>query len=189
MKLVLGSGSPRRKEILAALGFTFREIVPQIDEAPHDEEPWRKYLDRVVSEKLDAVRPLAKGALILVADTSVISEDRILGKPENDLDGAAMLRSLSGKTHLVATRFSLATEDEVHSETIVTEVEMRAIDEHEIRHYVTTGEGRDKAGAYAIQGGASVFVRSIRGSYTNVVGLPACEVKDALEVYRSRIEG
>lgn len=181
-RIVLGSASPRRRELLERAGFVVEARPAAIDESVAEGERPFAYLERVVDAKLQAVRVRegAKG-LLLVADTAVICDESILGKPDDDAHARRMLASLAGRRHRVATRFAVARGETVVAETVLTEVEFRSVSAEEIAGYVATGEGRDKAGAYAIQGGAAGFVRRLEGSYTNVVGLPICEVLEALD--------
>ncbi len=185
--LLLGSASPRRREILATLGLPLRVAAADIDETPRANEPPLDYLERIAAAKLAAVAtlPEASGAgAILVADTTVILDDRPVGKPRDEAEARAMIRSLSGRAHRVSTRFAVSAPSDparaVHAETVTTEVVFRALDDAEIALYAATGEGLDKAGAYAIQGVGAFAVARIEGSYSNVVGLPACEVVAAL---------
>lgn len=185
--LLLGSASPRRREILATLGLPVRVAPAQIDETPFPGEDALAYPARIAAAKLDAVArlPAAGGAgAVLVADTTVILDDRPLGKPRGEAEARAMIRALSGRAHLVSTCFALSGPAEparaLVCETVTSRVVFRALDEDEIAGYAATGEGLDKAGAYAIQGVGSFAVARIEGSYSNVVGLPACEVVAAL---------
>jgi septum formation protein len=185
--LLLGSASPRRREILATLGIPVRFAAADVDETPLTRETPLAYLERVTSAKLAAVArlPAAEGAgALLVADTTVILDDRILGKPADEADARAMLRALAGRAHRVSTCFALAGppggEPAEHTETVTSRVVFRDLDDEEIALYAATGEGRDKAGAYAIQGIGAFAVARVEGSYSNVVGLPACEVIAAL---------
>jgi nucleoside triphosphate pyrophosphatase len=185
--LVLGSASPRRREILSRLGLEYAVVAPSADETVLAGEGAAPYLARVVGLKLEAVRRAllpdlsARSPVILVADTSVILGGDILGKPADAAEGHAMISRLSGRTHEVHTRFALGdAKDVLHAETVVTRVTFRALDRDELDAYPGTGEGMDKAGGYAVQGRASGFVSRIEGSHTNVVGLPACEVVVAL---------
>lgn len=157
------------------------------DEAVHEGEAPGAYLQRVSLAKLDAVRALDLGSCagVLVADTIVVAPDgTILGKPRDAREGLAMFERLAGAVHTVETRFVLAPTEAlsgpVHAETVSTRVTFRAASLEEARAYVASGEGNDKAGGYAAQGRAASFVRRIDGSYTNVVGLPVCEVMVAL---------
>jgi septum formation protein len=178
VKFILGSGSPRRAEILKAIGIAHEVMVAQVDESPAEGEAPLRYLERIAAAKFEAVAAkLDVACYILVADTIVIVDSDILVKPDDDYHGAEMLRRLAGRSHEVSTRFVLGRgADVLHAETVRTEVHFRALEAAEISAYVRTGEGRDKAGSYAIQGRAAAFVDWIRGSYSSVVGLPAAEV-------------
>jgi septum formation protein len=186
---VLGSGSPRRREIPHAARVPFVVVVGDADEGVRQGEGVVAYLDRVVLAKLAAVRPKVSpgaNAAILVADTSVVVDDAILGKPADDEEGFGMIARLRGRTHDVHTRFAIAEATSgtlLHAETVTTQVTFRAIDDNEARAYAASGQGRDKAGGYAVQG-AATFVKGISGSYSSVVGLPACEVVLALRRLR-----
>jgi septum formation protein len=185
---VLGSASPRRREMIAMLGVPFVVCTADIDESTRKGETPSVYLERIAQAKLDAVRARAESqgaAGILVADTVVIAPDGgVLGKPGDDDEARAMIERLAGATHEVSTRFLLAASADIappaHAQTVTTRVTFRAVGPDEAKAYAATGEGRDKAGAYAVQGKASAFVERIEGSYTGVVGLPLCEVVVAL---------
>ncbi len=186
--LVLGSGSPRRREILAAARVPFEVVVGDADETVHLREPAAAYLERVVLAKLASVREraiaitTAAERFVLVADTSVVVDGVILGKPSDDREGFEMLARLRARTHEVMTRFAIGAMrgEPLHASTVTTLVTFRAIEDAEAWAYVASGEGRDKAGGYAVQGLAATFVERIDGSYSSVVGLPACEVVLAL---------
>ncbi|WP_437671030.1 Maf family protein [Sorangium sp. So ce131] len=195
--LLLGSGSPRRREILTTLGLPLRVAAADVDETRRPGEAPAAYLERVTLAKLEAARRLAQAAgagAVLVADTAVILGDAILGKPRDEADARAMLGALSGREHQVWTRFAIAGGGQVelapratpgldgplHAETVTTQVRFRDLGDDEVASYAATGEGLDKAGAYAIQGLGAFAVARIDGSYSNVVGLPACEVIAAL---------
>ena len=185
--LILGSGSPRRREILTRAGVPFVVLVGDADEQVLAGEPVADYLVRVVLAKLAAVRARAgqkEGRAILVADTSVVLGEDILGKPADEAEALAMIERRSAQTHEVRTRFAIAeawgTAPPLVAETRGSRVTFRAITPDEARAYVASGEGRDKAGGYAVQGGAGPFVARIDGSYSNVVGLPEDEVVAAL---------
>jgi septum formation protein len=185
--LVLGSASPRRREMMAMLGVPVVVRPAQIDETPHPGEAPVAYIERITLAKLAAIRDAApgNGAGVLVADTVVVAPDgAILGKPVDNADAASMVARLAGATHAVSTRFLLAEADPgapvAHAETVTTRVTLRPLSPDEVHAYADTGEGRDKAGAYAVQGRAAAFIARIEGSYTSVVGLPLCEVVVAL---------
>jgi septum formation protein len=189
--LLLGSGSPRRREILTNLGVPFVVHVANADESTREGEDAASYLERIVRAKLAAVRdslPAAeRGAIsaVLVADTSVIDDGAILGKPADAAEATSMITRLAGRTHEVWTRFAIGAAERdgrvLHEETVITRVTFRPLSAEHVRRYVESGEGIDKAGAYAVQGLGSGIVARVEGSYTNVVGLPACEVIVALE--------
>jgi len=202
--LLLASASPRRREILHQLRIPHLVSAPSgVDESVATGEHAAAYLERVVRAKLTAacavfgpteasmgdtlrgVNVAAAAAAVLVADTSVILEGAILGKPESLAEAEAMITSLAGRTHEVWTRFAIGAPSNqarvVHAETVVTRVTFRALTPERIRRYAESGEGDDKAGAYAVQGLGAALVARIEGSYSNVVGLPAAEVVVALE--------
>jgi len=184
LHILLASASPRRKALVEALGHTVTVAPVDVDEAEIGGETPDGYVERVVAAKLAAARARSSDTAwdaILVADTIVVVDGRILQKPADDADGAAMLRSLAGRAHAVTTRFAvLARDGRLHAESVRTTVAFRALEEDEIAWYVGTGEGRDKAGGYGIQGHGAAFVARIDGSYGAVVGLPSCEVAVAL---------
>lgn len=187
--LVLGSASPRRTELLTLAGIPHAVVVPSVDERVHPGETTGGYLLRVVRSKLDAVRIAMPSSLagtaaaILCADTSVIVDDEILGKPETDAEGRAMLLRLRARAHEVRTAFAIGdlAGRLLHEETVSTTVVFRDLTGREMDDYLAHGEGRDKAGGYAMQGAAGCFVARIEGSPTNVIGLPTCEVVLALQ--------
>jgi len=180
--LILASQSPRRAELLRNAGISFEVRAADVDESPREGEEPFDYVRRLAREKALAVLASApNGALVLGADTTVVVDGESLGKPLDAEEARQMLRRLSGRVHLVTTAVCLAQRDrnggavaEVESE--VTEVEFAAIGEPEIAAYVASREPMDKAGAYAIQGGASRWIPRIRGCYFNVVGLPVARV-------------
>jgi septum formation protein len=185
--LLLGSASPRRREILTTLGLPLQVRPAVVDETALPGEAPLAYLERIAASKLAAVAAedeARQAGAILVADTTVILEGRILGKPADAAEARSMLRALEGRAHQVSTRFVIAGPEAparaLHAETVSSTVLFRALTEDEIEGYAATGEGLDKAGGYAIQGIGAFAVARIEGSYTNVVGLPACEVIAAL---------
>lgn len=174
--IVLASGSPRRGEILTNAGIAFvREIPSQIDETPLPGEPPRQYVERLAREKAEAI-PSQAGRIVLGADTTVVIEDEILGKPAGEADAARMLGLLSGREHQVITGLCLRSERGQVVEAATTRVWFATLSRPEIDAYVATGEPLDKAGAYGIQGLASKFVTRIDGCYFNVMGLPIAMV-------------
>jgi septum formation protein len=188
--LLLASSSPRRRELLELAGIPFEVVRADADESVLPGEAPLAYVARVARAKLASASALldaetrARGSVILTADTSVIAEGRVLGKPRDDDDARAMIRALSGRVHEVATAFALGDPRSgrlLSEQTVRTRVEFRALRPDEIDAYVATGEGRDKAGAYAVQGIASALVLRIEGSHTNVIGLPTAELVMELE--------
>jgi septum formation protein len=174
LTLILASSSPRRADILTRSGVAFRAIHPGIDEQPPAPLGPLRYVAWAAAAKANAVARRAPGALVVAADTEVVRQRRIYGKPEDRRQAAAFLRSLSGKTHQVYTAIHVI---DGHSGCQAhgisrTDVTMRELSAGEIEAYVGTGEAQDKAGAYAIQGEGHRLVRSIRGPYDNVVGMP-----------------
>ncbi|WP_263382930.1 Maf family protein [Granulicella arctica] len=184
---VLASASPRRRELLTQIGLTFDVETADIDETPQLGEDAIVYVKRLAEHKAAAVfaRHSNQSRLIVLgADTTVLCEGRILGKPFDDADAVRMLRLLSGKKHQVITGVALvsATSRQVAAE--VTDVEVIALSERQIADYVASGEPMGKAGAYAIQGRAARFIPRIEGCYFNVVGLPLARVSAMLETVR-----
>ena len=178
MRLILASASPRRAELLRAAGYTFDVVVADVDESTRAGEAPAAYVRRLAADKSAAVR--IPDAIVLGADTTVVVDGEILGKPRDDEDLRAMLQRLSGKTHQVLTGVSLRQGAYEAGRVETTSVVLRALTDEEIAWYVASGEGRDKAGGYAIQGLASRFIPSIAGSYSNVVGLPVACVEELL---------
>jgi nucleoside triphosphate pyrophosphatase len=182
MRLVLASTSPRRAELLRAAGFTFDVLPVDVDERVFAGETPRDYVRRLAAEKSAAawdvvrLKPDPTGDVVLAADTAVVVDAQILGKPRDDQEAASMLRQLSGRRHEVLTGVSLRSHDGERGFIGATGVYMMELRDEDIAWYVASGEGRDKAGAYAIQGLASRFIPGIDGSYANVVGLPVADV-------------
>lgn len=191
MKIILASGSPRRKELLEQAGYTFTIEVSDADEQIQAKNPEhlveelsRRKAFAVARQHLRGQNPAMdfsgkEPLMVIGADTVVALEGQILGKPAEEEDAVRMLQELAGKTHQVYTGVSLYRIEEgevtgTRTFFVCTDVTMRPLDEEEIRAYVRTGEPMDKAGAYGIQGKAAVFIEGIRGDYYNVVGLPIC---------------
>jgi septum formation protein len=182
VRLILASQSPRRAELLAAAGFTFEIDVPEIDEDQLDQETPVDYVRRLAAAKSAtvALRHPGSDCVVIGADTTVVINREVLGKPAGAADAVQMLRRLSGRPHEVLTGVSLRRGAREVSRVETTKVWFASMTSEDISWYVASGEGRDKAGAYAIQGLASRFVRHIHGSYTNVVGLPIAVVHELL---------
>lgn len=183
VNIFLASKSPRRRELLRQLGVAFEVIDLDIPEQRLPGESPEDYVSRVAREKAGAGLlqvAAAPGALVLGADTEVVLEGEVFGKPADAADAAAMLRRLSGRRHrVVSTVWLLDAGREEHA-TSVSTVEFMTLDEAMIAAYVASGEPFDRAGAYAIQGRAGAFVRHLEGSYTGVMGLPLYETADLL---------
>lgn len=188
MLLLLASASPRRAELLESAGYTFEVRAVDVDEQVRDGEPPEVYVQRLASEKsLAAQQALARGTadgladwVVLGADTAVVIDGLILGKPVDDRDAERMLRLLSGRTHEVLTGISARRGGREVARVERTRVTFIPLRNHDIQWHVQSGEGMDKAGGYAIQGLASRFIPRIDGSYSNVVGLPISAVAAAL---------
>ncbi|GFO55908.1 Maf-like protein [Geomonas sp. Red276] len=183
--VVLASASPRRSELLESAGITFRVVPADIDETPLPDEPPVDHVLRLAEEKAKASAKLSpEGRFFLGADTIVLCEGEIMGKPKDAADAERMLKKLSGIPHEVVTGFAIydRERDGAVGEAVRTKVFFKHLRDEEIAAYIATGCPFDKAGAYAIQGGAAHMVRKIDGSYTNVVGLPLCEVVEQLRV-------
>lgn len=181
-RIILASASPRRQELLASAGIAFRVVPGDIDETPHPGEEPAPHVVRLAEEKAREASARADGRFFIGADTIVLLDGEILGKPCDESEAAVMLRKLSGRMHHVITGFAIIDHesDRIVRRTVSTEVYFRPVSDTEIAAYIATGCPLDKAGAYAIQGGAASMVEKINGSYTNVVGLPLCEVVEVL---------
>jgi len=181
---VLASASPRRAELLRAAGFAFEIVAVDVDERVRGGEIASAYVQRLASAKsargAATLSSARDGIVVLGADTTVVVDGEILGKPGDDADAEAMLRRLSGRRHDVLTGVSVRSGDREASRVETTSVYFAPLTEAAIAWYVASGEGRDKAGAYAVQGLASRFIPRIEGSYSNVVGLPIAAVADLL---------
>ncbi|PAU64486.1 septum formation inhibitor Maf [Pseudomonas sp. PIC25] len=181
--LYLASASPRRRELLAQIGVPFVTLIASIDENPLPNEPANAYVERLAREKALAGFARANDtvdAVVLGADTAVVLDGRILGKPRDRDEALDMLQALSGREHEVLTAVALASEERCESCVVTSRVGFRPLSRAEAEAYWETGEPRDKAGSYGIQGLAAVFVSHLQGSYSAVVGLPLCETAQLL---------
>ena len=206
MRLVLASASPRRAELLTAAGFAFEILAVDVDEGVQPGEAAREYVRRLAIEKASAALARLNGSarsphdtpapvkakhgfspsnfsghdegplVVIGADTAVVVDDEILGKPVGAIDAERMLRLLSGRTHAVLTGVCVLSGQSAADSVDDTQVRVNALNDEQVAWYVASGEGFDKAGAYAIQGLASRFISTIDGSYSNVVGLPVATV-------------
>lgn len=187
-KLILSSQSPRRRELLAGAGVAFETEAADIDESRMNGEDPRGYVMRMACEKAQktAKKHAGEAVIVLGADTIVVHDGEIMGKPHSAEEAEGMLARLSGEAHTVMTAFCVldAAGERMETGVVETTVHFARLSPERIHAYVLTGEPMDKAGAYGIQGGAAGFVRCIEGSYTSVVGLPVCEVLEALEILK-----
>ncbi len=186
MKLLLASQSPRRRELLAHAGVSFETFAPDIDEVPKRGESPVAMVKRLARAKALAAidRARATGcAVVIASDTTVARGAKVMNKPRDDRDAARMLRALSGVRHAVHTAVSVLDVARGRARTFVvsTRVTFRRLSSEDVRRYVASGEGRDKAGAYAIQGIGAGLIERIEGSYTNVIGLPLAETLAAIQ--------
>ncbi len=180
--ILLASNSPRRKELLGQLGFSFTAIGSDIDESVKQHEDPISYVKRMAIEKAQK-QNTKSNTIVLGSDTCVVFNNHILGKPTDFNDANAMLSMLSGNTHQVLTAIAVAQQDEVSVEVVTTNVTFKTLSQQEIMNYWQTDEPKDKAGSYGIQGIAGQFVTSIEGSYSAVVGLPLYETAQLLAKY------
>ena len=187
--IILASASPRRTELMALAGIQFSVVPADICEDVLPGEAPADHVIRLSREKADAVAATNDGRFFIGADTIVVLDGAILGKPVDAADAMRMLSGLSGRDHEVITGFTVFDKiSGVHiSRNVCTEVTFKKLEEHEIAAYIATGCPMDKAGAYAIQGGAVHFVRSINGSYSNVIGLPMTELYEVLQTMQAVI--
>ena len=174
---MLASASPRRRELLALLGWPFEVRVPDVDESVHPGENPARYVERLARSKALA-GDRGPDDLVVAADTTVVVGTRLLGKPSDAADARQMLAALSGRTHQVMTAVALAHRDRLESALCVTSVEFAVLSPAEIDWYVATGEPLDKAGAYGIQGAGGMFVAAVHGNVQGVIGLPLTLVRD-----------
>jgi septum formation protein len=179
--LILASSSPRRHTLLDRCGVPFAIVVAAVDESVKPGESASDYVRRLALAKALAVHERHPASFVLGADTTVVADDRILGKPEDAGEARAMLRDLSGRQHEVMSAVAMVSPDGRRMERLsVTEVEFSILPEAWIEAYVTSGDCMDKAGAYGIQNEAGLWIRRLSGSYTGVVGLPLFETTDLL---------
>ncbi len=184
--IYLASGSPRRRELLAQIGINFEVLSIDIDESVHDDEPPESYVKRVAIDKAKAglafigqqnlpLRP------VIAADTAVVVDNQILGKPADKQQARVFLQNLSGRQHQVLSGVALATDRNIRVCSQSSQVRFAELSDAEIDWYVSTGEGLDKAGAYAVQGLAAQFIAHIDGSYSGIMGLPLFETRQLLQ--------
>lgn len=180
MRFVLASQSPRRRDLLQLLRIPFTVCPADVDEAMNESLPAHREVARVSICKAEATHR-EPGDVVIAADTIVVLDGKILGKPADRAEAIAMLQALSGRDHQVMTGLTVLQDDQALTHTEITDVHFRPLTQEEILRYVDTGEPMDKAGAYGIQGFAAPFVESIRGDYYNVMGLPVCRLWQMLQ--------
>lgn len=185
--LYLASTSPRRRELLSQIGLAFHVLKVDIDESTRPGEAPAEYVSRLARQKAAAGLAQAGQGVVVAADTSVVLDDVILGKPASLEDAMAMWSRLSGREHRVLTGVAVADAARTEVQVVATRVRFRQLREPELRAYWNSGEPCDKAGGYGIQGLGAVFVAGIDGSYSNVVGLPLAETAAMLEGFGIRI--
>jgi septum formation protein len=185
MQIILASASPRRKELLGYLGIHFDIVVPDIHEQAHDKEDPEAFCARISREKAIAVREGFQDSLIIAADTIVVVDGEILGKPKDRDEANSYLKRLCGRQHTVFTAYTIffpGGHNEI-TRVVSSRVHFADMEENDILWYVSTGEPMDKAGAYGLQGIGAAFVDRIEGSFTNVIGLPLSEVFHDIRPY------
>ena len=189
MVFILGSGSPRRRDLLAQLGVEPAEIrPPDIDETPLKNELPRPYCTRITRAKVQAVEA-AHDDVVLCADTTVALGRRILGKPSDAGEAAEFLLALAGRRHRVITAVAVRRGDQVWERDVVSQVKMKRLSDTELNAYLASGDWDGKAGGYAIQGPAGAFIPWISGSFTGIVGLPLAETATLLRAAGMEIFG
>ena len=188
MNLILASQSPRRKELLGLFGIPFTVRVADIDETMDPTKPACDEVARVSHCKALAI-PRQPEDVVIAADTIVVVQGRVLGKPKSPEEAVRMLQLLSGRGHQVMTGVTVLCGQREAVFTEVTDLHFRALTQAEIRRYVATGEPMDKAGAYGIQGGAALFCEKMNGDYYNVMGLPVCRLGQVLQAMAPQIMG
>ena len=177
-RIILASGSPRRKDLLAAAGYTFKVVVSDVDETIADDVTVEEAAEQLAQRKAQRVAELiGTDETILAADTIVTLDGRIYGKPDSPEEACSMLRELSGRSHRVITGVCLIAHNGISLFSETTEVTFRELSDEEIDTYVSTGEPLDKAGSYGIQGKGNALVDHIEGDYDNVVGLPVQKLR------------
>ncbi len=173
-KIILASGSPRRRELLTGLGLEFELYKPEVDESKLPDEKPEDLCRRLSRLKAHSGSQKFHDAVIIAADTIVVIDGKILGKPSDRQDAFNMLKTLQGREHEVLTGLTVCCNEKIVSHVESTRVKFRALSDEQIRNYAASGECDDKAGAYAVQGKGSLLVERLDGDYFNVVGLPVC---------------
>jgi len=181
-RFILASSSPRRQELLKRIGFEFDVVPASVSELAREGESPRDFALRMAREKAGQVAGRHPGRWVVAADTVVLIDGEMLGKPQSEAEAVEMLSKLRGRTHIVTTGFCIAKGGGPMFEGVVeSRVEMVNLSDDEVRWYVSTGEPLDKAGAYGVQGIGAMFIKRVVGSYTNVVGLPLAELMEGMK--------
>lgn len=183
-KIILASGSPRRKELLKSMGLDFKVIVSEVEENIENEPFSTELIQNLAEEKAsDVASKINFPAIIIGSDTVVVINNKILGKPKDKEDAFIMLKMLSGNTHQVISAIAVIDKEtgKVLKDSVVSDVTFKQLSDEEINSYIATGEPMDKAGAYAIQGFAGMFVKSINGCYSNIVGISVFKLAEMLK--------
>lgn len=183
MGFILASASPRRKEILEKVGFSFRICATDVDETMNTLLPLEEAVKEIALKKALAVKEFKEDDIIIAADTIVVLDGEIFGKPKDMMEAKNMLSKLSGRTHQVYTGFALVNKEKQISECVITKVTFHHLSEQDIEDYMNTGEPFDKAGAYGIQEKGCLLVKEIEGDYFNVIGLPISRVNQIIKEY------
>jgi septum formation protein len=186
-RIILASSSPRRKELLQQLGLDFEIYSPDIDESVREREIVEHYVERLARAKAHAVLGLFPDAIVIAADTSLSCAGKIIGKPQSKQHAFEIWSALSGQWHDVYSGICVASSSKILSTVVRTQVEFQRLSDAEMEKYWATGEPIGKAGAYAIQGIAAQYIPQIRGSYSNVVGLPLYETVQLLESVKASV--
>lgn len=181
--IILASGSPRRKDFIKSLGLQFTVISPDVDETPKPNELPQDLVVRLAKLKAEHIAKMHPEAVVIAADTIVVLDGEILGKPKDRNDAKAMIKKLSGKTHEVLTGYTVQKDSISYQGLEKTLVTFANISDENIEGYVSSGECDDKSGSYAVQGLATMFVEKVSGSVSSVVGLPICQVRALLEKF------
>lgn len=181
--IYLASKSPRRQELLQQIGIDFELVAVEIDESPLPGESAESYVKRMAIEKSSHAWQDHMNKPLLSADTTVVVEGNILGKPTDEADFKNMMKQLSGQTHKVMTAIAVTLDGKTDSKTSISEVSFRHLTEMEIHRYWQSGEPHDKAGGYAVQGLGAIFIEQISGSYSGIMGLPLFETAELLQAF------
>jgi septum formation protein len=181
--LVLASQSPRRKELLQQIGVISESVPADIDETPLAGELPEAYVERLAREKAECVAAIKPGRVVLGSDTTVVSNGKVLGKPQSFDDFKSMFSALADNVHQVMTAVAVTDGSSTRSKVVITDVAFGPVSEKQLQAYWDSGEPQDKAGGYGIQGLAAIFVKRIEGSYSAVVGLPLSETAELLSIY------